>query len=595
MNYPSIILTESDSSFRFPSQLKRIDYDGFSIAYQYSIESELFKRETDEYFILSHSNIGFRKRLGDYDGDLSHLFSGLGSLLPDFHWGFICLFKKTSKQLVVYNDIFGIYPIYYLEHERGFTLSNDFNLILRNEEKWSFDTLGMYDYFLFNYTLNQRTLIKGISQLWGGGQISYEIAEKKFNVRKVHLVADFIHNTSSKEFKVSQLTAALDQHLQHDLDNSLPIQLPLSGGFDSKVILSILLGNQAKFETYTYGSKGSVDHVAAEATAMQFNLPNKLLRIDCEGIDFFDEQIREFILCTPALPLILDLLAYEVVKREIPASNIILGAMGGELINGPVIISEVIVTRSAEVLNSSKNIQMLKEGMLKDITSISFLSNNHYVRSEDAYLGSIRNYLQEGNERPAKNITNFMINETYAKFFGVVFRSLFGKYNLVNPFLDLEFLRILLNSKYSYLKNKLFSKSPTRHFFSRRLYALMVRKMYKPALYSPLDRNYVLADLLYLHRIPLPFMRYVENHVFGKNKIESAKTLNYIKWLKPLLIDKLRNSPILNLDIIEKGKVFELLKQIEIGAGVSDYQVRKLILLLSLHYLSQEYNIISNE
>jgi len=591
MNYPSLTIFNKHQDLSFDQQTEIITVKELSVAYPIGAKNKLIILEKDNYFILGHVNINFRKKILGSDFSIEEFIKNNTNMINDLHWGFILVINKNNDQIDIINDIYGIYPIYYSIINNYNVFSNDFDFLIKRQEKKKFDINGLFDYFLFNYTLNRHTLFQNINQLVAGSRIVSKLYLKDLLIFKNFDLAKFLNQKKDKKLDKNKVKTVLTDCLIDDLDEDLPIQLPLSGGFDSKVLLSILMSSKKQFLTYTYGSENSVDHYAAELTAKQFNIPYKLLALNEVDVIEQDRQIKSFIRRSPGLPLILDLISYDIVRREIPESNIIIGAMGGELINGPVVISEVIITRSAKTLTCSKDKEELKRELINDLNSLQFLDNTVFKKNVEKYTTSLANYQFDKNDLYANNLTKFMLNETYAKFFGVVFKNLFEKDNLIFPFVDTNFLQELLNSEYRYSKHQLFSKSPLNHLFSRRLYAKLIKKIYKPALFTMMDRKYLLADILYFHRMPKTIYKYIENHFFKRNKSEKSKTLNYTKWFKPLIIEKLYTSPVLKMEIINKRALLDLLDKLKKNEDIPDIIIRKLIILLSVHYLSEIYNI----
>ncbi|MFZ5942011.1 MAG: asparagine synthase-related protein [Bacteroidota bacterium] len=567
------------------------EINGLLIAWDTNLRPRLYLFESERFFIFAHVNAGCRKILAGLGEQAGGLYTDHSSILAHLNWGFILILNREENRFRIINDSYGIYPLFHSSVNGQVSISNDADFLLRQLPSAKFDTAGLYDFMLFNYPLKGRTLIKELSRFTGGTVAEGDPSLAELSFRQFSDIATLIHRTENKSEGLEDGAAYLANNLEQDLEPDLPVSLPLSGGFDSKMILALLLARKKPFSAYTYGSKGSVDHTSARHTAALFDLPYTLLDLSALDSASLEKQARQFIRRSPSRPLILDLMAYECVNEEIPSSNIILGSMGGELINGPVVVSEVILTRSARTLTLASERDELSSGILADLSAFPLLNREVYLESEREYIDSLSSYLDRKENDLACNLTRFMLNEVYPGFFGTVFSDLMGKFNLLNPFADLQFLRWLLNSRYRYSRHRPFSKNPVSHLFSRRLYARMIRKIHPPALYSKMDRNYLLADILYPYRWPVTILRYIENHLFRKNKTEQAKTLNYTRWMIPLLLSGLRNSPLLDNRIFNRKAILDLLRALENGQPVPDIQVRKLILILGIHYLAEEYHI----
>ena len=135
-----------------------------------------------------------------------------------------------------------------------------------------------------------------------------------------------------------------------------------------------------------------------------------------------------------------------------------------------------------------------------------------------------------------KKVMEFLLNETYSKFFGTVFSNVFTSSNMINPFIDLHFLNMLFNSKYSITNKRVFSKAPFGHFKSRQFYPKLIQKSNPEILKSAMDRGYDLEDFLYWYKYPKPILNYVKRKIQGK---KAPRELNYLSLLNDKLIKSL--------------------------------------------------------
>jgi hypothetical protein len=181
-----------------------------------------------------------------------------------------------------------------------------------------------------------------------------------------------------------------------------------------------------------------------------------------------------------------------------------------------------------------------------------------------------------------------LVNETYAKFFGVIFINMFSKYNVINPFLDLRFLKSLFNSKYSFTNKKPFQKAPLSHFFSRRLYPIMIRIIEPKVLSAQMDRGYNLKDFLHWYMFPKPILNYVKRHLFKKRK-KTSIDLGYIPYLKEVLVERAQNLQVVKFDFFEKEKLISLIEEMK-NNRTTRFQEKKLLQVLTINYFLQKYS-----
>ena len=363
MSYPSIYISKKSSHTFNEDSFHIIQFKEIKIVYEKSISDDIILLQHDSYCLFAHCNLLKRKGLitkfkRSPKKLLNEINEHYSEFINDFHWGFIFLLDLNSYRYTLFNDPFGIYPLYHSGDKSDLLMGNDFYGLCSRLNEVHFDLNGITDYFLFNYTLKSRTLIKEINQLIGGSQINFSK-----QVIDIHQVFDIslILETDHKQNK-GFIHKNFADNLLGNLNKEIPTELALTGGFDNKVSLSVLLNSKKKFEAFTFGNKTSPDQIAAAEVAKLFSIHHKQLPVDNDFLDNISRHAQEFIRNAGNAPVLDSLIYYRMVNQKIPRSNLVLGHMGGELIVGPVLISELVITE-----NSAENITKFPFGPEKNI------------------------------------------------------------------------------------------------------------------------------------------------------------------------------------------------------------------------------------
>ncbi len=509
-------------------------------------------------------------------------FLTTSSQVKKLQWGFVLHYNRKKKIVRLINDIFGLYPLYYHQKDQRIIISNRIKALSQILDVISLNYTGVLDFFLFNYTLLDRTLIKDINQLKGGSKIYIE--NNCISISQHERLSQIVHKEGNSRVSIDKTSIPFVNCINNGLNKQLQNNVAITGGFDSKIVLASMLRSGNSFNTYTFGTRGSVDHILGEKTSEKFGLNHSFLDL---GIDFqnkLNANIECFI-SKVANPVLMTLLNYELVNNEFSDSNIITGKMGGEMITGPVIISEVVATRTAKTLINGLSIDKLKDSLISDLRYLSFLNMDVISQSIDNYLKSLQPYIANNQEQIKDNYIDFLSNELYAKFFGVVFSVLYPKHNMINPFMDFDFLKSILRTKISIVNNEPFTTNPFAHLASRKLYAQMVKEIFPPVLNTYLDRGYMLKDVISIYRFPSIAFRYIKNHYFRKRSSVSSNQVNDMKLLQKLVIDVLPDSNISKSDLINREELLRHIQSIKRNS-FDAYILRKLILLLGLDYFN---------
>lgn len=586
MEYPDIFISNSSLKDQLSDSVELYKFKDITIAYKKGLKSKLLIVDNSNFFLLAHVNIAYRNKLAKLTNDVENFTMDQASIISDFRWGFLCYINKEKEEISLMNDIYGIYPLYYTLKGKEFTLSNDFDTLAQLQDTLNMNIHGIYDYFLFNYTLKSRTLFKEIFQLQGGSHI--EVNTTRIKIYKCTHIAGVIFEAEAKG-SIEDMKQAMYNNIMSDIDPDLPVQLSLTGGFDSKVVLAALLSNKINFSSYTYGHRYSDDNKAAESIAGKYGFRHDLLELSPDFLQNIKLQIEQFMRCSPNAPMFDTLLFYQIVKESVPASNILTGMMGGELIVGPVLISELITTRSAALLTLSSDENELLSGLKKNLHEIGFFNNKKFEDLSPEYAVPLLDYMKNKQGAKNQNIINFLLNETYAKFFGVVFNNLFGKYNLINPFVDINFLKPLLKSGYSFTQKHPFSKAPLSHFMSRRLYPKLIEIMCPSVLQTKMDRGYHLEDFLKWYKFHKPFVNYFRRHFFSKKTPRPSASSNYTDALLSIVKETIGSSEMIEWDIFDKKSILLLIQNLK-NNNVSRFQIQKLIQLLTIYFFIKRYS-----
>ena len=201
-----------------------------------------------------------------YDGEASAaaLLRLLADLaLPFDGWdrvtGHFALLACKGGRLFVLNDYFGAFHVYATPGQEVVTTS--FLAAARSLPRVTFDPQGLYE-FVFNATpLGESTVLGEIRKLSAFEQWTLGEGVTVHPVRK-GLDARFDPEAADAKQMADRLRALAAGPVRTFGD---AIQCPLSGGFDSRLVLALLLDAGVKPHVYVYGAPGDEDVAVATA------------------------------------------------------------------------------------------------------------------------------------------------------------------------------------------------------------------------------------------------------------------------------------------------------------------------------------------
>jgi hypothetical protein len=540
-HFPSIFLT-NDDNISFDENFSKIEINEYFLWYKSNIIN-FYHTTHNGTEVIAHANPKFIYNLKSLNN-----FELLESYAEDLNWGLLIYNDKKKKRLVIKNDIYGIYPFYSSELNGKIYFSNDFDLLVNIHQGLTINNFAIADIFLFNYPLLNRTIFKEISRVESFSTIFVKGSDYYIERKDILKV---IYTKKKYPFDLS--ISSIKDVVKRNSIPELKSQLALTGGFDSKLLLSTLLYEGVEFETFTWGNKSTADNLSATKTSINLNLKhNNISQDSLENNPL--EYISRLIDYQPNFPVADTLMNYILVNDTLDSSNIFTGIMGGELIVGPIIKAELIATRYASYLTNTKDYSNFYDLLLNDLPNNCVIKEKYIKRNFRNYYESIKAYSSSKVFQKNESVVKFLLTEAYPKFFGTVLNILFSKHNLIAPLVNIKHLQFLLNSKYRFTKSKPFGKNPLSHFLSRRFYANYVEKVYPIVLDTPMDRGYKLYHFKNLFTLIIPAINYIKRHFF-KKKTSIKKKFGYIDKLIYFTNEIIDESPVNKIVVLDLTKL----------------------------------------
>ena len=160
------------------------------------------------------------------------------------------IWDEKKQQLFCARDRFGIKPFYYINTADKFIFASEAKALLPFLENIETDFEGLKDYFVFQFTLNGKTLFNNIKQILPAHYILIKNGEIIINKYwEVNYILDWEH---TKEYFIYKLNELLEDSVHLHLQSDVEVGAYLSGGIDSSLIaiLANKLKKQANFKVF---------------------------------------------------------------------------------------------------------------------------------------------------------------------------------------------------------------------------------------------------------------------------------------------------------------------------------------------------------
>ncbi|WP_104490015.1 asparagine synthetase B family protein [Acinetobacter indicus] len=187
--------------------------------------------------------------------------------------GFFSLIIEGENKIYAAVDHIRSHPLFYLERNGYFYLSDNVEWLCQQVNNLKFDNLAKDEFQITGYVTGNSTLYKDVKQLQAGELLIFE--NGKLLIKSYY---EFNH-TEPEDYNEEKLkselhivaSAAIARLVEYA--NGRQIVIPLSGGYDSRLIATLLKeSNYPNIFTFTYGAKGNKEAVYSKVVADHLGL-----------------------------------------------------------------------------------------------------------------------------------------------------------------------------------------------------------------------------------------------------------------------------------------------------------------------------------
>lgn len=439
--------------------------------------------------------------------------------------GIFSIVIKTERELFAAVDSTRTFPLFYSLKNNELYLSDDSYSIINGKE-YQLDETSKAEFLYTGYVTGDNTLIKNLNQIKAGNVLSFkkELKQIEYHNFKIQEKGVKFNRDSSSLFKVIEDSI---KRLIESVEGKT-IVIPLSGGYDSRVIATMLRKlNYSNVVCFSYGNINSIDAKISKEVANRLNY--KWIFVDYEKLDFSGEYLnsKEFIdyykyaFNHVSVFLLQDYFAVKYIKENglVPSNSVIVPGHSGDFLVGN------------HLYPFDKN-KMSKEKIKRQILKRHFVLKGYFKNKniENKLLNSFsENYLSYSEidnfnlkERQSKFIVN--ANKVY-EFFGYEHRVPLWDIKLIDYFKELNF-----NQK---LNSKLYFET-------------IIQTIFIPSdvYIIPPDKNKSRLVRNLKEYLPL-FLTSIIRSYLHKNKPLNTN-IGYFKILKPMVKEYNINSYIIN-------------------------------------------------
>ena len=199
----------------------------------------------------------------------------------------IVIWDSLEKKLTIINDRHGFRKLYYLHSGNKFFFATEISAMCWNHDfPKSVDEIGLSNFLMFGYLLDDRTLFENIKILPQASVLTY--SDNQLSIEKYWDYSFYRDDEPVwlEDYYVDGLYEVIENAIRKRVNGLNKIAIPLSGGLDSRVIAGMLhnIGFPGKVITYSYGNKNSYDVIYGRQIAQKLHYIHHFVPIDMSYI-----------------------------------------------------------------------------------------------------------------------------------------------------------------------------------------------------------------------------------------------------------------------------------------------------------------------
>jgi asparagine synthase (glutamine-hydrolysing) len=471
--------------------------------------------------------------------------------LKGFHYIIILDYKEN--RIEVHSCFLNILPVYFYNLDDYCFVSSSLMVLCKYIEPIPEPNESyIIEKILFNYSFRNNTPFQNVFLMPSCSFISIEKNGLKTK-NEYSLENYFIDTPFPWQNNLDKLSDIYFTELLSYIPEK-PYALTLTGGFDSRTILSAALKKNVAFQTFSYGSQNDPDIIIPELIGKSMGFPYTpfLLNDEFAENDFWNDGITFLLKSEGAGNLSRGHYVYTAKKLAESSDYILTGNFGSELIRSMkesgVMASEPLFALfefddKDKFVNYVCNIQQL------NFINTQIKDRNLNVLLDEAWAYKL--------SLPKSFTTN---QKFYMYLFGEVFRKYFGPEIIIqsefllnrSPFIDYNIFKSTLECSIAGVYQNFKERSPIKRFHGQILYAHIIKKLHFPLLNIKLDRTYKPKDFLTLLGRIFIIIGHIKRIILnnGKNKLSPSYSKSFYEKNHEEIKTALANSKYLNKDIV---------------------------------------------
>ena len=441
-------------------QIQLVRNNGFLWYSDHNIHVKGYVFDKDEKYLQGNSLIQYFKNITDE--------KAFAEILK-FSNGLFDVIIETGNGILAAVDIIRAFPLFYSLSPQGLIISDEPDIIINTFSEHSFNKLNVAEFLSAGYVTGNETLVEGIHQLLAGKYLYFDGNSLKnryyFNYS---ITTPFPENYEGLKIVGKNVIERTFKRLIDSLNGRTAI-VPLSGGFDSRLIVAML--KFYKYENvccFTYGRKNNSEIVLSKQVADALGYRWIYIEYNHELIDGFidDNVFMEYYKYSANYTSMFFMQEYFAVKylkdnNIIPPDSIFIPGHSGDFLGGSQ-LTKFNIRENFTFNKIPDKILQTKYGLVSLNTKFDKLFKIKISKEIESLVDTNLRYL------PYSVFEDWDCKEKLSKFNAnsVSIYSFFG-YEFRLPFWDFEITEFFKQVPYKFKWEKLLYDQVVKEYFTK--------------------------------------------------------------------------------------------------------------------------------
>lgn len=468
----------------------------------------------------------------------------------------VIFYDKRNEIFRIISDPLSVLPLYKYETDSGIAITT--NLRILKKLDIPINQRVFLELVIFNQPITRDTLLKGVVYLTPGDH--YTLSKSGFRTESRFNLIQTIFNKSEVSLHVNALIRDFNHSVMSLVNPDATNIVSLTGGFDSRSIVSVLMKNNVKFRAFSFGKEGGPNTSTPLLVKARTGIDYEPIYLEREYEDNYNKFAEKVVFWSDGLSSFERAnYLYVADKLRIESDSYLSGLVGGELFAPMTMYVPFCTKYYSDVFYHGQVFDLLTALQANGIEEYFEPVNDSIVSELESVVVAYQNELAE-----LKKLTNGYLYVLY-DFVRNGFRTFYGGqvhtersyiHNMI-PFYSLDLLERIMSSNYKTVFRKPFRSNPIFKRKNRVLQARIICSNSTELGRVPTDRGFSPNELLSPKGRITSTVRYLKNR---KKLAHTGPEFTSNTWSKRYYDYLLNNDICFPPDFLNNKRIIQYMK-----------------------------------